>query len=64
MSQESGQVADWPDEAALDPSENSVASEWVGDEVESACEKEMNGDTALFSVRIDASIEKADVRWA
>jgi hypothetical protein len=46
-------------------SENSVASEWVGDEVEAALEEEkMGGRTILFPIRLDDAVMETRLDWA
>lgn len=46
-------------------SENSVASPWVSDEVESAIEREhREGRTVLFPIKIDEAVTESDKAWA
>jgi hypothetical protein len=46
-------------------SENSVDSEWVGDEVEAALEDErMDGRTILFPIRVDNAVMETRLDWA
>lgn len=48
-------------------SENSIGSEWVEDEVETALEEERNGEerrTILFPIMIDNTIQSTDRSWA
>ncbi len=46
-------------------SENSIESEWVGDEVEAALEEERgSGRTILFPVRLDDAVLKTRSDWA
>jgi uncharacterized protein YjbI with pentapeptide repeats len=46
-------------------SENSVDSEWVGDEVEAALEEErMDGRTILFPIRLDNDVMETRLDWA
>lgn len=46
-------------------SENSVESEWVGDEVEAALEEEgMDGRTILFPIRLDNAVMDVRRDWA
>jgi uncharacterized protein YjbI with pentapeptide repeats len=46
-------------------SENSIDSEWVGDEVEAALEEERTSDrTILFPVRLDDAVLEARSNWA
>jgi len=46
-------------------SENSIESEWVKDEVETAYERERNSKkTFLFPIRIDSAIETTEEAWA
>ena len=58
------------DKLLLILSEDSVASEWVEDEVESAFEKERGAidkgedRTVLFPIRIDSAVMKTDSAWA
>lgn len=53
------------DKLLLILSENSIGSDWVGDEVESAYEEERKrGKTVLFPVRIDDAVMDTDQAWA
>ena len=46
-------------------SENSIQSEWVGDEVEAALEEESaNGRTILFPIRLDDAVMDSRSDWA
>ena len=46
-------------------SENSVLSQWVGDETEAAFERERReGRTVLFPIRIDDAVMDSDKAWA
>jgi uncharacterized protein YjbI with pentapeptide repeats len=53
------------DKLLLILSKNSVSSQWVGDEVEAALEREQkeNG-TVLFPIRIDDAVMDSDKAWA
>lgn len=52
------------DKLLLVLSENSVSSEWVGDEVEAAIEKErVHKKTVLFPVRLDDAVMEVDADW-
>jgi hypothetical protein len=53
------------DKLLLILSENSVSSQWVGDEVEAAFEREQReGRTVLFPTRIDDAVMDSDKAWA
>lgn len=53
------------DKLLLILSENSVSSQWVGDEVEAAFEQEQRQDrTVLFPIRIDDTVMDSDKAWA
>src|SRR5262249_31333405 len=46
-------------------SKHSVKSEWVGDEVEAAFEREhRDGGTVLFPIRLDDAIMESNTAWA
>lgn len=53
------------DKLVLVLSENSVSSEWVGDEVEAALEKEagQGGKVALFPLRLDEAVTEIKSGW-
>lgn len=54
------------DKLLLILSENSIDSQWVEKEVETAFEKERRkpGDTVLFPIRLDAAVMETDQAWA
>lgn len=53
------------DKLLLILSENSVSSQWVGDEVEAAFERERRENrTVLFPIRIDDAVTDSDKAWA
>jgi hypothetical protein len=53
------------DKLLLILSENSVSSQWVGDEVEAALEREQKENrTVLFPIRIDNAVMDSDKAWA
>jgi TIR domain len=53
------------DKLLLILSENSVSSQWVGDEVEAAFEREQRENrTVLFPIRIDDAVMDSDKAWA
>ena len=45
-------------------SKHSIASDWVGDEVESAMAREKDGSMVLFPVRIDDAVNDISSGWA
>ncbi|MCI0490454.1 MAG: toll/interleukin-1 receptor domain-containing protein [Blastocatellia bacterium] len=51
------------DKLLLVLSEESVASQWVEAEVEAAIEKEEDGKTVLFPVRLDDAVMKLNTGW-
>jgi len=53
------------DKLLLILSENSINSEWVGDEGEAAYEQErQRGKTVLFPIRLDSAVMDTDKAWA